>query len=137
MRWVVGVRATPCHPLLLFCPLPWFFFFFFFFFVFLSFLRPLPAAYGGSQARGLIGAVDASLHQSYSNEGSFKPLYWAYTQTCVLVLQRCRQSHCATVGTPISTLYHLFSSFLICFCFLKMEISIIDLYHSSFLYPTR
>ena len=27
-------------------------------------------AYGGSQARGLIGAVAASLHQSHSNAGS-------------------------------------------------------------------
>ena len=29
-----------------------------------------PAAYGGSQARGLIRAVAASLHQSHSNAGS-------------------------------------------------------------------
>ena len=29
-----------------------------------------PAAYGGSQARGLIGAVAAGLHQSHSNAGS-------------------------------------------------------------------
>ena len=42
----------------------------FFFFVFLPFLGPLPAAYGGSQARGLIGAVAISLHQSHSNAGS-------------------------------------------------------------------
>ena len=27
-------------------------------------------AYGGSQARGPIGAVAASLHQSHNNEGS-------------------------------------------------------------------
>ena len=33
------------------------FFFSFFFFVFLLFLWAAPAAYGGSQARGLIGAV--------------------------------------------------------------------------------
>ena len=32
--------------------------------------RAAPAAYGGSQARGLIGAVAAGLHQSHSNEGS-------------------------------------------------------------------
>ena len=44
--------------------------FFFFFFVFLPFLGPLPMAYGGSQARGLIRAVAASLRQSHSNEGS-------------------------------------------------------------------
>ena len=29
-----------------------------------------PAAYGGSQARGLIGAVAAALHHSHSNAGS-------------------------------------------------------------------
>ena len=43
------------------------------FFVFLSFFvfsRAVPMAYGGSQARGLIGAVPASLGQSHSNMGS-------------------------------------------------------------------
>ena len=35
--------------------------FFFFFFIFLSF-RAVPTEYGSSQARGLIGAVAASLH---------------------------------------------------------------------------
>ena len=39
--------------------------------VFLPFLLgPLPAAYGGSQARGLIRAAAASLHHSHSNAGS-------------------------------------------------------------------
>ena len=33
-----------------------------------------PAAYGGSWAKGLIGAVAASLLQSYSNAGSEPPL---------------------------------------------------------------
>ena len=33
-------------------------------------LRDIPAAYGGSQARGLIRAAAASLHHSYSNKGS-------------------------------------------------------------------
>ena len=40
-----------------------------FFFVFFPFLGPLPVAYGGPQARGLIGAVDAGLSQSHSNAG--------------------------------------------------------------------
>ena len=40
--------------------------FFFFLFVFL-FSRAAPAAYGGSRARGLIGAAATNLHQSYSN----------------------------------------------------------------------
>ena len=38
----------------------------FFFFLF----RNTPAAYESSQARGLIGAAAASLHQSHSNAGS-------------------------------------------------------------------
>ena len=43
---------------------------FFFFFLSLPFLGPLPAAYGGSQAGGLTGAVAAGLHQRHSNSGS-------------------------------------------------------------------
>ena len=39
-------------------------------FIVLLFLWAAPAAYGGSQARGLIGAVAASLGQSHSNTGS-------------------------------------------------------------------
>ena len=40
--------------------------------LFLAFclFRATPAAYGGSQARGLIGAVASGLHQSHSNAGS-------------------------------------------------------------------
>jgi len=53
-------------------------FFFFFFFVFLPFLGPLPTAYGGSQARGLIQAVVTGLHQSCSNKGS-EPHLQPYT----------------------------------------------------------
>ena len=40
------------------------------FLFFLLFLGPLPWRMGGSQARGLIGAVAASLRQSHSNSGS-------------------------------------------------------------------
>jgi len=47
-----------------------FFWGFFFFFVFLLFLWAAPMAYGGSQARGLIGAVATGLHHSHSNSGS-------------------------------------------------------------------
>jgi len=36
----------------------------------LSFFRATPAAYGGSQARGLIGAAATGLHHSHSNAGS-------------------------------------------------------------------
>ena len=40
---------------------------FFFFFVL---FRVAPVAYGGSQARGPIGAVATGLHHSHSNAGS-------------------------------------------------------------------
>ena len=43
------------------------FFFFFFFFVF---SRATTAAYGGSQARGLIGAATTGLCHSHSKAGS-------------------------------------------------------------------
>ena len=46
------------------------FIYLFFFFVFLPFLGPLPAAYAGSQVRGLIGAVASGLRHSHSNAGS-------------------------------------------------------------------
>ena len=48
----------------------YFYFILFYFIVFLSFFGAAPAAYGGSQARGLIGAVAAGLCQSHSNVGS-------------------------------------------------------------------
>ena len=32
--------------------------------------RAAPAAYGGSQARGRVGAIAAGLHHSHSNAGS-------------------------------------------------------------------
>ena len=35
-----------------------------------AFSRAAPVAYGGSQARGPIGAIAAGLHQSNSNSGS-------------------------------------------------------------------
>ena len=44
--------------------------FFFFFFFFFSLSRAAPAAYGGYQARGPIGAVAPGLCQSHSNAGS-------------------------------------------------------------------
>ena len=45
------------------------FLFLFLFFLFV-FLRFTPAAYGGSQARSLIGAIAASLRYSHSNTKS-------------------------------------------------------------------
>ena len=45
-------------------------FHYFNFFCLFAFSRADPAAYGGSQARGLMGAVAAGLRQSHSNVGS-------------------------------------------------------------------
>ena len=42
----------------------------FLFFFFFAFSRATPAAYGDSQAGGLIGAVAAGLRQGHSNTGS-------------------------------------------------------------------
>jgi len=42
----------------------------FIYFYLFVFSRAAPAAYGGSQLRGPIGAVAAGLHQSHSNSGS-------------------------------------------------------------------
>ena len=53
------------RPLFLFSVTPKFFFFFFF--VFLLFFLANPVAYGGSQARGRIGAVAAGLRHSHCN----------------------------------------------------------------------
>ena len=58
--------------------LPFLFFYFFIFFclfvvivvVVVAISWAAPTAYGGSQARGLIGAVATSLRQSHSNAGS-------------------------------------------------------------------
>jgi len=47
-----------------------FFIFFFFCLFFFAISWAVPASYGGSQARGQIGAVGTSLRQSHSNAGS-------------------------------------------------------------------
>ena len=44
--------------------------FFFYFFCLSVFARSAPEAYGGSQAKGPIGAVATGLRQSHSNAGS-------------------------------------------------------------------
>ena len=57
----------------LFDPFEDFFFLFLLFsifFLFFCLFRAVPTAYGDSQARGLIGAVVATLHHSHSSAGS-------------------------------------------------------------------
>ena len=56
------------HPKLLLSSCEIQLYFYFYFLSFLSFSRAAPAAYGGSQARGLIGAVATGLR--HSNTGS-------------------------------------------------------------------
>ena len=56
----------------------YFILFYFIYFIFCLF-RTTPAAYGGSQARGQIEAVAASLRQSHSNTGSEPRLRPTYT----------------------------------------------------------
>ena len=46
------------------------FLYFFSFLLFFWLFRATPVAYGGSQTRGPIGAIAASLHHSHSNTGS-------------------------------------------------------------------
>ena len=85
------------------------------FFFFCPF-RAAPPAYGGSQARSLIGAVAASLHQSHSNTRSepvckvhhsswqrqiVNPLSEARYRTCTLMVPSRIRFQCATTtGTP-------------------------------------
>ena len=73
--------STPVFFLILFWKLSFwavaevFFFFFFFFFWSFCLFRAAPTAYGGSQARGLIGVLAAGLHHSYSNATSASATY--------------------------------------------------------------
>ena len=46
--------------------------FYLFIYLFIVFSKAVPATYGGSQARGLIGAIAVCLYHSHSNSG-FKP----------------------------------------------------------------
>ena len=59
--WLLKARSIK----MIFFPL-----FLVFVFCLFAFSRTAPAAYGGSQARGLIGAVATGLRQSHSNAGS-------------------------------------------------------------------
>ena len=92
-----------------------------FFFVFLPFLGPLPTVHGGSQARGLNGAVAASPRQSHSNSGSELHLRSTPQLTAMLDPHATEQGQgwnpqphgsssgslttVATTGTPKKSLY--------------------------------
>ena len=97
--------------LFLFTLSPAFFFFFFCFWLF----RAALVAYGGSKARGLIGAVAAGLHRSHTMQDlSFvcdlqhsswqhqilNPLSKARDQTCNLMVHSRVLFCCSMMGTP-------------------------------------
>ena len=94
------------------CPLFYFILFYLFIFVF---SWTAPAAYGGSQPRGPIGAIDAGLRQSHSNAGSVCDLHHSSQQHRILnpLSEAGIESttswflvgfvnHCTTMGTPVS-----------------------------------
>ena len=66
------LRVIPCQPGVQKGRLDviYFILFYFYFFGLFAFFRAAPAAYGSSQAKGLIGTVAAGLGQSHSNTGS-------------------------------------------------------------------
>ena len=59
-------------------------FFFFLFFFFFFFFRATPAAYGGSQARGQIGAAATGLYHSSQQPQILNPLSEARDQTQII-----------------------------------------------------
>ena len=76
----------------------------FFLFLFFCFFRATPMAYGGSQAKGLIGAVAAGLHHSH-NPSSWQhrilnPLSEARAWTHILMDTNWLPYHWAAMGIP-------------------------------------
>ena len=61
-----------------------FYFILFYFFLVFFFSRAAPAAYGGSQARGQIGAIAIGLRQNNSNMES-KPCLWPTPQVTAMM----------------------------------------------------
>jgi len=62
--------------------------------------RVVPAAYGGSQARGLIGATAADLHHSSWQHQILNPLSEARGRTRNLMVPSWIHFPCAAKGTP-------------------------------------
>ena len=58
-------------------------------------------AYGGSQARGLIGTVVTGLHHNSQQHQILNPLNEGRDQTRNLKVPTQIHFHCATTGTPI------------------------------------
>ena len=70
-----GFESCLCHlPAVYLGSFYLFIYVFMYLFIYLLLFRAALAAYGSSQARGLIGAVATSLHHSHSNVGSKRSL---------------------------------------------------------------
>ena len=91
-------------------------FYFIYLFCLFVLFKAASAAYGGSQAKGRMGAAAAGLHQSHSNTGSEPylrptpqlmamlnpyPLIEARDRTLNLMVPSRIRFHCATTGTLI------------------------------------
>ena len=103
-------------------------------------MRAAPTAFEGSQARGLIGAVAASLCQSHSNarsEPRLQPTPHCSRQCQILnLLRKARDQtpnlmvpsqirfHCTTTGTPV---YHFLVQYFLFFLFM----AVLETYGSS------
>ena len=72
----------------------------FFVCLFVCFLRATPVTYGGSQARGSIGATAARLRHSPQQRRILNLVSEARDQTRNLMVPSRIRFHCATMGTP-------------------------------------
>jgi len=68
--------------------------------LFFVFFRAAPTAYGGSQARGLIGAIAAGLRHSSQQHLILNPLNEARDRTHELMVPSQICFCCVTTGTP-------------------------------------
>ena len=103
-------------------------FIFIYLFIYFCLFRAAPTAYGGSQARGLIGAVVAGLYHSCSNMGSElhllptpqltampdpKPMEQGQDRSCNLMVPSRIHFCCAIMGTPVLYMFSYGKYFLL------------------------
>ena len=70
--------------------------------IFFFFLRAAATTYGGSRARGRIGAIAAGLHHSSHPHRVLNPLSEARDRTHILMVPSRIRFHCATMRTPLA-----------------------------------
>ena len=78
-----------------------FFFFLFFSFCLFAFSRAASVAYGGSHARGPIGAVAAGLQKGHSNAGSELRLWPTPQLTAMLILKPLSKARDRTLNLMV------------------------------------